>query len=114
MSDEHEREDEDLLRRLEGGDEQALTELFVRHRERLRQMIRLRLDRRLRGRLDSSDVLQEAYLEIARRAGEYVAQPTMPPFLWLRFLTGQKLLELHRHHLGARMRDPALELSLRH
>ena len=59
-------------------------------------------------------MLQETYLEVARRASEYLAQPTMPPFLWLRYLTGQKLLELHRHHLGARMRDAALEPSLRH
>ena len=114
MSDENRRDDEDLLRRLEAGDERALAELFARYRERLRKMIRLRLDRRLQGRIDASDVLQEAYLEVAHRAREYLAQPTMPPFLWLRFLTGQKLLELHRHHLGARMRDAALELSLRH
>ena len=77
-------------------------------------MIRLRLDRRLQGRIDSSDVLQEAYLEVARRVPEYLAQPTMPPFLWLRFLTGQTLLALHRHHLGVRMRDAAQEVSLRH
>ena len=114
MADGDAREDDDLLRRLEAGDERALTELFARHRERLRQMIRLRLDRRLQGRIDSSDVLQEAYLEVARRAGEYVAQPTMPPFLWLRFLTGQALLDLHRHHLGVRMRDAAQEVSLHH
>jgi RNA polymerase sigma-70 factor (ECF subfamily) len=114
MSVESQREDDDLLRRLQGGDERALPELFARHRERLRKMIRLRVDRRLQGRIDSSDVLQEAYLEVARRAGEYVAQPTMPPFLWLRFLTGQALLALHRHHLGVRMRDAAQEVSLRH
>ena len=114
MAEEDAREDDDLLRRLKGGDERALSELFARHRERLRQMIRLRLDRRLQGRIDSSDVLQEAYLEVARRAGEFVAQPTMPPLLWLRFLTGQALLALHRHHLGVRMRDAAQEVSLRH
>ena len=114
MAEENGRDDEDLLVRLEAGDERALAELFSRYRERLRQMVRLRLDRRLRGRIDSSDVLQEAYLEAARRAREYLAQPTMPPFLWLRYLTGQKLLELHRHHLGVRMRDAAQELSLRH
>jgi RNA polymerase sigma-70 factor (ECF subfamily) len=114
MAEENGREDGDLLVRLEGGDERALAELFGRYRERLRQMIRLRIDRRLRGRIDSSDVLQEAYLEVSRRAREYLAQPTMPPFLWLRFLTGQKLLELHRHHFGVRMRDAAQELSLRH
>ncbi|HKM52938.1 MAG TPA: sigma-70 family RNA polymerase sigma factor [Isosphaeraceae bacterium] len=106
--------DDDLLARLEAGDERVVNELFTRYRERLRQMVRLRLDRRLQGRIDASDVLQEAYLEVARRAREYIARPTMPPFLWMRFLTAQKLLELHRHHLGARMRDAAQELSLCH
>jgi RNA polymerase sigma-70 factor (ECF subfamily) len=114
MADEDDRFDEDLLRSIERGDGPALGELFVRHRERLRRMICLRLDRRLRGRLDSSDVLQEAYLEVARRAPQYLARPALPPFLWLRFLTGQALLVLHRHHLGARMRDAAQEVSLRH
>jgi len=112
MPDEH--DDEDLRLRLERGDERALAELFMRHRDRLRQMIQLRLDRRLQGRIDPSDVLQETYLDVARRAREYLAQPAMPPFLWLRFLAGQKLLVLHRKHLGTRMRDAGQELSLRH
>jgi RNA polymerase sigma-70 factor, ECF subfamily len=114
MNDENERDDDDLLVRLKGGDERALTELFTRHRERLRRMIRLRLDRRLQGRIDSSDVLQDVYLEVARRAGEYIANPNMPPFLWLRFLTGQTLQVLHRHHLRVHMRDAGQEVSLRH
>src|SRR6516164_6741890 len=113
MSDQAARDDDDWLRRLEQGDERALFELFTRHRERLRRMVRLRLDRRLQGRVDSSDVLQEAHLEVARRAREYLEQPTMPPYLWFRFLTGQALLGLHRHHFGARMRDAAQEVSLR-
>jgi RNA polymerase sigma-70 factor (ECF subfamily) len=113
MTDENEREDDDLLVRLEGGDARALIDLFTRHRERLRRMIRLRLDRRLRRRIDSSDVLQDAYLEVARRAPEYLAQPAMPPFLWLRFLTGQTLQALHRHHLKVHMRDAGHEVSLR-
>jgi RNA polymerase sigma-70 factor, ECF subfamily len=113
MCDEKKRDDDDLLTRVDAGDEGALTELFARHRERLRRMIRLRLDRRLQGRIDSSDVLQDAYLEVARRAGEYFAQPTMPPFLWLRFLTSQTLQGLHRHHLKVHMRDAGQEVSLR-
>jgi RNA polymerase sigma-70 factor (ECF subfamily) len=113
MTDESERDDDDLLLRLERGDERALTELFTRHRERLRRMIRLRLDRRLQGRIDSSDVLQDAYLEVSRRSREYLAQPDMPPFLWVRFLTGQTLLALHRHHLKVHARDAAQEVSLR-
>jgi RNA polymerase sigma-70 factor, ECF subfamily len=113
MNDENVRDDDDLLLRLDGGDEHAMTELFTRHRERLRRMIRLRLDRRLQGRIDSSDVLQDAYLDVARRVREYLAQPSMPPFLWLRFLTGQTLQALHRHHLKVHMRDAGQEVSLR-
>src|SRR5438093_11441136 len=103
---------DDLIARVRAGDQQALAELFNRYRERLRRMVRLRLDRRLQGRLDPSDVLQEAYLDVARRAPEYAANPTLPVFLWLRLLTGQKLLALHRHHLGTQMRDAGQEVSL--
>jgi RNA polymerase sigma-70 factor (ECF subfamily) len=102
----------DLLRRAGGGDEAALAELFAHYRERLRRMVRLRLDRRLQGRFDPSDVVQEAYLDFARRLPEYAANPTMPFYLWLRFLTGQRLVDLHRQHLGAKMRDAGQEVSL--
>jgi RNA polymerase sigma-70 factor (ECF subfamily) len=103
---------EALLRRARGGDQEALALLFTRYRERLRQMVRLRLDRRLQGRLDPSDVLQEAYLDLARRLPEYPADPSVPFYLWLRSLTGQRLIDLHRRHLGAKMRDAAQEVSL--
>jgi RNA polymerase sigma-70 factor (ECF subfamily) len=105
-------ESESLIRSIESGDERALTDLFARHRGRLRRMVKLRMDRRLQGRLDPSDVLQEAYLDVARRAPEYVTNPTMPVFLWLRLITGQKLLALHRKHLGAQMRNAGQEVSL--
>jgi RNA polymerase sigma-70 factor (ECF subfamily) len=101
-----------LLQRIDDGDESALVELFARHRDRLKRMVKLRLDHRLQGRLDASDVLQEAYLDVARRAREYLASPSMPPFLWLRWITGQRLVTLHRRHLGCRMRDIGLEVSL--
>jgi RNA polymerase sigma-70 factor (ECF subfamily) len=103
---------DDLLERVQRGDEQALVALFTRHRDRLRRMVRLRLDRRLQGRIDPSDVLQDAYLDVARRAGEYVASPSLPVFLWLRLITGQRLMALHRQHLGAQMRDAGQEVSL--
>jgi len=76
-------------------------------------MVRLRLDRRLAGRLDASDVLQEAYLEADKRFAEYLRDPAIPFFLWLRLVTGQKLTDLHRHHLGVKMRDAGMEVSLR-
>jgi RNA polymerase sigma-70 factor (ECF subfamily) len=105
-------DDRVLLERAFGGDCGALAELFQQHRGRLEQMVRLRLDRRLQGRLDPADVLQEAYLDVARRFKEYAADPTLPFFLWLRLLTGQRLVDLHRQHLGAKMRDAGLEVSL--
>jgi RNA polymerase sigma-70 factor (ECF subfamily) len=101
-----------LVRRAGAGDQQAAAELFARYRERLRGMVRLRLDRRLQGRIDPSDVLQEAFLDVARRAPEYAADPAVPAFLWLRGLTGQRLLAIHRQHLGTRMRDAGQEVSL--
>ena len=80
---------DELLRRACAGDQHALAELFDRYRDRLRRMVRLRMDRRLRGRVDASDVLQEAQVEILRRAAAYAADPRLPPFLWIRFITGQ-------------------------
>jgi RNA polymerase sigma-70 factor (ECF subfamily) len=103
---------DDLLRRALAGEADALGQLFTRYRDRLRQMVRLRMDRRLHGRVDPSDVLQETYLDCARRLSEYGRNPTMPFYLWLRFLAGQRLIDLHRHHLGAKMRDAGQEVSL--
>jgi RNA polymerase sigma-70 factor (ECF subfamily) len=75
-------------------------------------MVRLRLDRRLQGRVDPSDVLQEAYLDLAQRLPDYARDQPVPPFLWLRLVTGQRLLQVHRHHLGTAMRDAGREVSL--
>ena len=75
-------------------------------------MVALRLDRRLQGRVDPSDVIQEACLDAARRLPEYHQNPTMPFFLWLRLLAGQRLVDEHRRHLGAAARDAGREISL--
>jgi RNA polymerase sigma-70 factor (ECF subfamily) len=71
--------------------------------------VAFRLDRRLRGRVDASDVIQEACLEAHERLPEYLARPTMPLHLWLRFLVGQRLCLVHRQHLGTAMRDAGRE-----
>jgi RNA polymerase sigma-70 factor (ECF subfamily) len=102
----------ELLARAAAGDEAALSQLFSRYRKRLKHMVRLRLNRLLQGRVDDSDVLQEAYLEAARRLPDYLASRPLPFFLWLRHLTAEKLIDAHRRHLGARMRDAAQEVSL--
>jgi RNA polymerase sigma-70 factor, ECF subfamily len=104
--------DAPLLSRIHAGDQHALGEFFAQHRGRLLKMVRLRLDRRLQGRLDPEDVLQEAFVDAARRLREYVADPRMPPYVWLRFLTVQRLQTLHRLHLGVKSRDASREVSL--
>jgi RNA polymerase sigma-70 factor (ECF subfamily) len=102
-----------VLRRAMAGDESALALLFHGYRDRLRRMFRLRLDRRLSGRVDSSDILQEGYLDVRKRIGEYARDPAaMPLHLWLRLVAGQRLTDIHRYHLGSRMRDAGMEVSL--
>ncbi len=101
-----------LLRAAAGGDQESWGALLQRHRDRLRRMVALRLDPRLQGRIDASDVIQETYLEASARLAEYLRKPAMPFFLWLRFLAGQKLVTLHRHHLKTEMRDASREVSL--
>ncbi len=90
----------------------GLGELFAQHRERLRRMVQLRLDRRLNGRVDASDVIQEAYIDATQRFPDYQANPEVSPFVWLRFLTTQKLAQLHRFHLGTQARDAGREVSI--
>ena len=86
--------------------------LFMDHWERLHRMVELRLDRRLLGRVDPADVLQEAYIEVARSLPGYLRNPEIPIFLWLRHITGVRLKAVHRRHLGTRMRDAAREVRL--
>ena len=102
------------LRAAAAGDRARWGKRLEQHRERLRRMLVLRLHPRLQGRIDASDVLQETYLEASARLAEYLDNPVMPFFLWLRFLAGQKLVTLHRHHLGTQRRDACREVSLYH
>jgi RNA polymerase sigma-70 factor (ECF subfamily) len=109
---EHANDIDHLVRQAADGDQQSWAELLTRHRDRLRRLVAFRLDQRLQGRLDPSDVLQEAYLEAAQHLADYLRQPEMPFFLWLRGITNNKMHELHRHHLGTQMRDAGREVSL--
>jgi RNA polymerase sigma-70 factor (ECF subfamily) len=101
-----------LIERARAGDREALNAIFTRHRDRLRRMVDMRLDWRLQARIDASDVIQDAYLEAAARLEEYLRNPKLPLFLWLRLVVGERLSKLHRKHLGAKMRDAGREVSL--
>src|SRR5262249_38172057 len=106
------RSESRLIRRAAGGDQQAWAELLNAHRPRLRRMVALRLHPRLQGRIDPSDVIQEAYLDAAAGLADYAARAEMPFFLWLRWLTGMRLTTLQRKHLGCRNRDAAREVPI--
>jgi RNA polymerase sigma-70 factor, ECF subfamily len=103
---------EELERRLKSGDLEALAELFTRERERLWRVIHFRLAEPLRGRLEPEDVLQEAFLAASQRLKYYVESPATSPFIWLRMIVNQTLVDLHRQHLGAQRRDAAREVSI--
>ena len=106
------RTNEELLDAARNGDETALAVLIERHRDRLERMVRLRMDRRLQGRVDPADVVQDAYLAVRGKFPQSSADPRLPFFLWLRLEVGQKLVDLHRFHLGTQMRDAGMEVSL--
>jgi RNA polymerase sigma-70 factor (ECF subfamily) len=100
-----------LSARAAAGDVEAWGALLARHQERLRGVISFRLDPRLRGRVDAADVMQEAFVAATERREDFFRQSSQPLFLWLRWMVGNTLLELHRHHLGVKMRDVKREAS---
>jgi RNA polymerase sigma-70 factor (ECF subfamily) len=101
-----------LVARVVAGDRGAVVELLERYRGRLRRMVAMRLDPRLEGRVDSSDVIQEGYLDAMRRLEEYLLDPSVPFYIWLRFLVGQRVQEQHRRHLATPGRDVGREVSI--
>ena len=103
-----------LIRKMRAGSQDALAEVFSHYRERLRRIVRFRLDYRIAGRISDSDVLQESFIAAAKRLGHFAEHEEMPAFLWLRLVTGQQLVDLHRQHVQAEMRDVRKEVSLQH
>jgi len=94
---------------LRNGDDAALAPLFERLRERLLRMVQFRLDPRLVGRLDAEDVVQEAYLESQKRLQAF-RDDHKPFFVWVRLIVQQTMVDLHRRHLGAKMRSARREV----
>ncbi len=103
---------ERLVRAAQDGNADARTELFERFRLPLHRMVTLRLDRRLQGRLDPSDVIQDAFLNYSKRISEYTDRRPEYFFVWLRTIAAQTLIDLHREHLGTQKREATQEVSL--
>jgi RNA polymerase sigma-70 factor (ECF subfamily) len=101
-----------LLDRLRSGDQQALGELFARFRPQLRRMVELRIDPRLAARVGASDVLQEAYVDALKRQQHFFERENVSFYVWLRLVVNQSLVDTHRRHLGAKMRDAGQEQSI--
>ena len=102
---------EEMLDRAAVGDGAAWGALLTAHQERLVRMVAFRMDSRLSGRIDAADVVQDALVEATAHREAYFREPTVPPFIWLRGVVSNKLLELHRHHLGTHMRDAKRDRS---
>ena len=114
MTDDNGPEDRDLLVRLDGGDERAMTELFMRHRERLRQMIRLRLDRRLQGAHRFVRTCSRTPRTRGRPSGPAIPRPAVDASVPLAPFSDRADTSraLHRHHLKVHMQDASQEVSL--
>jgi RNA polymerase sigma-70 factor, ECF subfamily len=102
----------ELLDRVRHGDAAAFEELFKRHRRRLQKAIAMRMDRRVSARVDASDILQETYMEAFQRLPKYLEQEGMPFYLWLHWIAREKVIALHRRHLGAGKRAVQHEVPL--
>src|SRR6478736_5774661 len=98
----HPPDTEELLRQAAGGDGPARQQLLARHRDRLRRMVAVRLDRNLAARVDPSDVVQETLADAARRLDDYLRERPMPYYPWLRRLAADRIDKAHRRHTARR------------
>ena len=104
--------DDELLARAVTGDQIAVGRLLGHYRERLKRMVMCRMDDRLVARIDPSDVVQEAMIVAARSLTDYSRKPPLPFYLWLRQITRQRLIDLHRRHLASERRSVLREESM--
>ena len=102
--------DDVLEQELRAGDDAVMARLLERYRERLLRMVHFRLDPRLAGRIDAEDVLQESYLEAGKRLQAF-RDDDKPFLVWIRLMTQQTMIDLHRKHLGAKMRNAGREIA---
>ncbi|MEZ6064189.1 MAG: sigma-70 family RNA polymerase sigma factor [Planctomycetaceae bacterium] len=103
---------EHLVNQVIHGDRAALAKLFNHYRDRLWRIINFRIDSRLTGRVDPDDVLQEAYLAAEQRIEHFLYDSPQGFFIWLRLISNQTLVDVHRRHLGTQSRDAGRDRSL--
>ncbi len=106
------QQEAELIARVAQGDQNALAELFLQHRDRLWRLVTFRMDPRLHGRVDADDVLQEAWLSAVQRIDHFLVDASRSIFVWFRLITSQTLVDIHRRHLGTQKRNAGNEFSI--
>lgn len=106
------QQEAELIGRVAQGDQNALADLFLQHRDRLWRLVTFRMDPRLHGRVDADDVLQEAWLSAVQRIDHFLVDASRSIFVWFRLITSQTLVDIHRRHLGTQKRNAGNEFSI--
>ena len=99
-----------LLNRAADGSKSAVRQLLVSHGPRLRRLVAIRLDRRLRSRLDPSDVVQDVITNAYVRLPAYLEHRDLPFYAWLRQLAWDHLVRLHDQHVKVQKRSVTREV----
>lgn len=103
---------EELLLGAKNGDQEAVNRLINRHRGAVQRMVQMRLDHKIRRRVDVSDVVQDVMIDASRRLQDYLANPVMPFHLWLRHIAKDRIIDAHRRHRGSQKRSVDREQGL--
>ncbi|HUG68535.1 MAG TPA: sigma-70 family RNA polymerase sigma factor [Pirellulaceae bacterium] len=103
---------EELLLGAKAGDHEAINRLIERHRGAVLRMVQMRLDQKIRRRVDVSDVVQDVMIDASRRLQDYIANPAMPFHLWLRHIAKDRIIDAHRRHRGSQKRSVDREHAL--
>jgi RNA polymerase sigma-70 factor, ECF subfamily len=93
-------------------DSQALGQLLDLYRSYLALLARLQVGRRLQGKVDASDVVQETFLEAYRHFPQFRGTTEAKLVSWLRQILAARLSKLVRRYLGTRRRDVRMESDL--
>jgi RNA polymerase sigma-70 factor (ECF subfamily) len=96
----------------EHQDSTTLASSFDQYRDQLQRLVAFHMDRRLTRRVDASDVVQQSFIEARSRLPHFLEQSSMPFSLWIRQITMQTLIDIHRRHFGVQKRDIRQEVSL--
>jgi RNA polymerase sigma-70 factor (ECF subfamily) len=112
MSSRHPPGPDELLQLAQGGQRQALGPLLELYRNYLGVLARVEIGRRLQGKIDDSDLIQDTFLEAHRHFDRFRGSTEAELMAWLRQILASRLGKVARHYFGTRRRDPRLEQEL--